>query len=424
MKMSEVASEPVLRERRELEPVLGALRLLLGMPPGVELSEPDTSQKNSGGSPDVLISWSRSNDVATQLQKRGYTNQYRFAVLPSRTRPRWLLPQRPVFATIDGFEIYTPFSPRAKLMKTLLTKIRATGWQGWARHLVLIASKEPIAFDTIAREVTGEKQLAFALSLGTPGEFQKLTIQVMDARGKILCYAKLPLTNAAGKRLKHEAQVLSALQRYPSVRSRVPQLLYEGMWNNGYILIQTVLPGTPGPEQFSPVHDDFLRKLHESNPSTLPGRAVVREVSRNWSGASPQARGRLQNLGAKALRIAARELDTARVLCGISHGDFAPWNARMYRNNLYLFDWESASMNAPCVWDQFHFLAQTESLLEVKHQTCTSTDVRFQNRSLYLLYLLHSTAQLLDERAEERAITYRERELSQHVAELGTAATD
>jgi hypothetical protein len=424
MKTSEVASEPVLRERRDLEPVLGAVRTLLGMPPDVELLEAEISHENNGGSPDVLISWSRSNDVAAELLQRGYTNQYRFVVLPSRTRPRWLLPQRPGFASIDGSEIYTPFSLRAKLMKSLLTKIRATGWQGWARHLVLIASKEPVAFDKIAREVTGEKQLAFALSLGTPGEFQKLTIQVMDAQGKILCYAKLPLTNAAGKRLKHEAQILSALQRYPSVRSRVPQLLYGGTWNNGYILIQTMLPGKPGPEQFSPVHDEFLSKLHESNSSTLPGRAVVGEVSRNWSRVSPQAGCRLQNLGADALRIAARELDTARVPCGISHGDFAPWNTRMYLNNLYLFDWESASMNAPRVWDQFHFLAQTESLLAVKHPACTSAGVRFQSRSLYLLYLLHSTAQLLDEHAEERAITYRKLQLSQYVTESSTGAKD
>jgi hypothetical protein len=260
--------------------------------------------------------------------------------------------------------------------------------------------------------------------LGTPGVFRKLTIQVMEAHGKILCYAKLPLTDAAGKRLEHEARVLSTLQRYPNLRSRIPQVLYDGTWNNGYVLIQTMLLGKPGPTRFSSLHREFLKALHESNPVTLPGRVVIREVSREWQRVAAQVGSRLQNLGADALRIASRELDFTQVLCGISHGDFAPWNSRTYHNGLFLFDWESAMMNAPCVWDQFHFLAQTESLLAVKHPARGFADVRLQNRSLYLLYLLHSTAQLVDEHAEEGVIAYRERALSQHLTELPIISRD
>ena len=422
MRTSAIAAEPNLSNLQALQPVERALRSLLGDSRFLEL--PDASVLNGKGSalPDVLVSWSRSNDVEVELQKRGYIHQHRFAVLPSRLRARWLLPQRSGPSAVDGFEVYTPFSPGARFMKTLLTQIRATGWQGWARHTVLIASKKPLAFETLVQNVTGETQLAFALSIGTPGLFQKLTIQVMSADGKILCYAKLPLTNGASRRLVHEARLLQELQRFPSLRSRVPHLLYDGAWSDGHVLIQTKLPGKPGPTRFSSVHDDFLQVLQECKPSMVPGRAVVRGVSREWGRVAPQMGSRLQNLGRDALRIATRELDAAQVLCGISHGDFAPWNTRMHRNNLFLFDWESASLDAPCVWDRFHFLAQAESLLGVKHSPSDSADPRLENRSLYLLYLLHSMAQLADEQPAEPVLAYRERELSQHMSESSAAA--
>jgi hypothetical protein len=424
MRTSTAAWEAHLRDRRDLEPVQGALNGLLGVSSAVGLIDQTDLTGNRHGLLDVLICWTTSNDTARQLRKCGYHHQYRFALLPSRSRPRWLLPQRPGSAAVDGFEIYTPFSPGAKLMKTLLTQIRATRWQGWARHCVLIASKEPLAFERLAQEVTGETRLVFALSLGAPGVFQKLTIQVMNANGKILCYAKLPLTHAANKRLEHEARVLNTLQRFPKLRLRIPQILYEGAWNNGYVLIQTMLAGTPGPTRFSPVHSEFLKMLHECNPTMVPGRSVVRDVSLEWNRTAPQLGSRMQNLGREALRIASRELDGAQVLCGISHGDFAPWNTRIHQSNLFMFDWESAKMDAPSPWDQFHFLAQTESLLAVKHSVRGCEDIRLRHRSLCLLYLLHSTAQLHDEHAEERAIAYRERQLAQHVVESSIGSMD
>ena len=79
----------------------------------------------------------------------------------------------------------------------------------------------------------------------------------------------------------------------------------------------------------------------------------------------------------------------------MQHGDFVPWNTRVQPKGLILFDWESAAWEAPALWDRFHFLAQTECHLNLRQTE--RTDVRGENRALYLLYLLNSVAQLTDE---------------------------
>ena len=79
-----------------------------------------------------------------------------------------------------------------------------------------------------------------------------------------------------------------------------------------------------------------------------------------------------------------------------------------------MFDWESARYDAPSLWDQFHFLTQTECVLKAHH--AASSLVREQNRSLYLLYLLDSTIQAVEEEARQFAIDYREKEIRRCLA--------
>src|SRR6202021_2218448 len=63
---------------------------------------------------------------------QGARMRYRFAVLPSRQEPRYLVPLGNSRTTLEGFRIYTPYALGARLRKRLLTQIVKTGWSGWA----------------------------------------------------------------------------------------------------------------------------------------------------------------------------------------------------------------------------------------------------------------------------------------------------
>ena len=95
--------------------------------------------------------------------------------------------------------------------------------------------------------------------------------------------------------------------------------------------------------------------------------------------------------------MAKRELVGITIPCGVSHGDFAPWNARVANGQLSVFDWESASWDAPAAWDIYHFKTQVAALRNKKNSLPEFRDKSSGERASFLLYLLNSVRQLIDE---------------------------
>lgn len=397
-------------------PLDEALRIFAGGSPEVPVIAEDDLRQNGRKLSSAVISWSPTSNLLKRLVSDGYTSMHRFAVLPSRKRPRWLLPQIHGKHVVDGFEIYTPFSPSARLMKAIAVKLRTTAWQGWIRDSVLIASRTPLPIESLVGDITGETQLIFSLSLGTPGTFQKLTVQVMKSDGAILGYLKMPLTDGAQQRLQHEGTFLRKLSAFPKLQPHIPRLLFAGSWRGNDIVFQSALEGETGPVCFTQLHEEFLQKLQSCQPSSSPAELVIRDTERRWEKAAPRLGAKWQRLAKEAFRVAARDLRATTVPCGIQHGDLTPWNTRLNQERLSIFDWESGVSNAPNLWDKFHFLAQTECVLNAKHDVTGQSDPREKNRGLYLLYLLHSTAQTAEEEAKQFAIDYREDQVIRHIS--------
>jgi hypothetical protein len=343
---------------------------------------------------------------------QGDPMRHRFAVLPSRQAPRYLLPLGDSRTTLEGFGVYTPYALGARLRKGLLAQIVKTGWSGWAMHSLYVG--EPLGLKALVTNVTGERNPAFAMSLGTPGKYRKLTIQVMRAGGETLGYIKLGLTKPASERVRHEASVLEDLA---ALWPQVPRVLYAGEWQNSYLLFQSPLEGRPGPSELSDMHLDFLEKLAAVRRVDKPGIQVVAEIGARWKELTWRCDWQWQQLGDAALAAAGQELEKLTVPCGFWHGDFAPWNTRVRDGCLAVFDWESCEEGAPLGWDTFHFSVQVASLLKKSWRTKFDLTAAPGARGLFLLYLLASLGKSLDERAEgNQGLEYRKRALMSELA--------
>jgi hypothetical protein len=347
----------------------------------------------------AVVSSIGKNGNTQQLARRGYTRTHRFVVLPSQSEPRWLLPLGDRQLTREGFRIYTPYAPVARILKNLAATVMEAGWTGWARNHVLVASKKPLPLEVLIGEVTGEREPIFALSLGTPGQMRKLTVQVMRPGGEILGYIKLPLTQAASTRIRHEAAVLERLWSYPALRRHLPRVLHAGEWESGYILFQSRGPSSPGEIEFGPAHVDFLKTLWNVKRTMKPGEVLVRDIAARWRKALPRLGDKWRALGEATLERAGRELAGATIPCGIMHGDFAPWNTRTENGRLFVYDWEASDWEAPNLWDAFHFHLQVESLLNRKGRNGFLAGRPPAERASFWMYLLRSSCQQLDEAA-------------------------
>jgi hypothetical protein len=411
MKSSPLKTGIDIRRQLSNDSLQNALRLFLGWEDVTPLPVAEEAQEKGAWRSNVVISWSQADTVVREIERQKYSRLHRFAVLPSRNRPRWCLSRSSGSNVLNGFELYTPFSPSARLMKKFAIRMQAMGWQGWIRDSILIATRNPLPIENLVVEITAEQRPMFAFSLGVPGPFQKFTIQVMRQNGEILGYLKMPLGARADERVRHEAAVLQKLHTFPQLRAHIPRLLFAGPCNGTYVLFQSQLEGEAGPALFTPVHEEFLNTLQGCRPTVLPGQILIRHVGDKWERAARGLGTRWQNLSREALGLAARKLEASCITCGIHHGDFAPWNTRVHNGALFMLDWESAAWDAPVSWDLFHFLAQTECLLRKSHGSRNLWDVRTRDCPLYILYLLNSTAQLADEGANSVGIDYRESQL-------------
>jgi hypothetical protein len=365
----------------------------------------------------VVVSLNPSSSAKNDLTRQGYTNTRGFFALPSLTSPRWLFPLGNGRSALEGLQIYKPFARRARILKGLLTTMVAAHCQSLAPHRVLVASRGPLPLEALVREVTGECQPVFAVSLGTEMRFRKLTVQVMRPSGEILGYIKLPLTDAAVERVRHEAETLNHLWSFPALQLHIPRVHYSGGWGDGAILFQSGGPSRPGPVQFNQQCEEFLQLLWGIHKAEKPGQVLWEEVAARWLKAEPILASGWRALGQVALAKAKRELDGVMVPCGVAHGDFAPWNTRLGDRGLYVFDWESSSWEVPNLWDIFHFKTQVAALLNKKNDLHISRDRRTGERASFLLYLLNSACRLFGEESPAQGVglAYRRQLLAKHL---------
>jgi peptidoglycan/xylan/chitin deacetylase (PgdA/CDA1 family) len=396
-----------------------ALGLFLGPAVGPIRTPEELAGLESVGPPPAFL-FSPSDKLTRILARRGYTRVRQFAAIPSGTMPRWLLPIGSINATLAGTQIYMPHKWLAKAGMNLLKGAIRAGGSTWLGSNVVVASKGSLGLETLVGDVTGEKNPVFALSIGRRLAVRKLTIQVMRPNGEILGYMKLPFADAARERVRHEATVLEQLWNFPTLRPHIPRLLHAGVWNDTYLLFQSPLAGQLGPADLSPAHKDFLQMLWRISLTERPGQSLVEEIGRKWDKAVVVLGSNWKDLGQEVLRGSAQDLDGLTVRCGISHGDFAPWNIRVHEGRLRLFDWESTQWAAPILWDVYHFALQTA--VSFRKAFVPDLPSGRDAKIAYRLYLLNSVIQFVEE-GNLSAIEHRRRLLANELERSITVRT-
>jgi len=267
----------------------------------------------------------------------------------------------------------------------------------------------------IVSRMTGEVHPAFAISIGARGKYQKITVQAMKRNGEVLGFAKIPMTAAAEDRARREAEVLSKLGSYPHLDDCIPKLLWAGDWQDTFLLFEAPVRGLQGPEKFGDVHFEFLHKLHRVDRRVEPGDELVAKAAEEWAHAEPAMDPQLRSVGAEALAMAESLLEGVPVPCGMSHGDFTPWNTKVHDGKLKVFDWEAAEF-APVWWDVLHFYTQTACLLKNSVVNLRIPAEQTTTRGVYLLYLLHTIVRIVNQDGRKtEELPYRQRMLTREL---------
>ncbi len=390
----------------------------------------DTQPRSLGPEGDLIeiALWQMCGGVESQPPASlKHSAELRFAVVPSYRHPRCLLPLGDKRWTLSGLSMVHPRSWRWSVPRAILMGVVRTGWEGWAWERISIKGFRLQPFESMVARVTGETKPAFAILVGRRGLYRKLTIQVISQDGKVLCYAKLPLSEASGAHLQHEAEVLQKLGAFAVLHDHIPQVLHRQDWQGGCVVFHSARSGTSGPTRFTPAHERFLRNLWSAGEVLKPAEVLVDEVRKRWQAAATVLTPEQRRAGDLSLVQAGQLLEGLAVRCGCVHGDFAPGNTLVQANGeLFVFDWELAEFDQPNLWDVLNFQAVAAVIrrrpeLSMDWARLGTGDSR-ADEGLLRLYLVNSLCMLMQEGSpgRERAIAYRHRWLEQRVAEGAT----
>lgn len=350
------------------------------------------------------------------LRTAGFNHIRTFSVVPGLHDARWFIPAESRRVAFWAWDLYTPFQTKAVLQKKAIQILAASGAVARAGDTLVVAQRNIPPLEQTLMQTLQAPQLTIAISSGTPGPRRKMTMQLAEKRRGILAYAKCASNPETGALVAKEATFIEHIQQRPFQQFDVPQVLYHGPHNGGYMLVMTPVSrqAAASDTTFGSMHSNALREMAARTSETT----TLQELER--------LKLRIQRLEQIDTKWKQRLDDVCHLLSTtpgmptmattLSHGDFAPWNIRVDRasKRLIVFDWEQGACDRFPLWDVFHFLTQVHALvLRSDHVSATQrvladaarlpfvTEQRIttdQLRALYAGYLADISVQWFEDR--------------------------
>ena len=278
----------------------------------------------------------------------------RYAVIAARSNQRWwLLPLDNRRATATGLEMLQPVTPAARLAKAGARTIARFG-----PHVLLGKGNLRLSGLPDLGEAFNGRVAHVAYFTGTDGPHRKTAMQVMDARGTILGYAKLSRNSHVRPYLRNEAQMLALVAALGLKTADVPAVLAMRDDDALTLLVTDSLKSTghTAPSVPGETHLTFLHELH-ARTGRIGAVETLDDLSSRASELTLLSGSEWMMRLAKvdgALRPVAETMSVC-----LAHGDFTPWNTFLQDSRLYVFDWEYANLAWPVGFDLTHFLLAT-----------------------------------------------------------------
>lgn len=277
-----------------------------------------------------------------------------YAVVAARSNPRWwMLPLDSRRAAAAGLEMMQPVTQAARLGKYAARGIARFGPLRWLGRGRLVLSGLPDLAGAF-----GDEAEHVAYFTGTDGPHRKTAIQVMDAGGLILGYAKLSREKHIRPYIRNEAIMLARVAALGLISADIPKVisLRDSAELTLLVTDSCKSANVTVPMKLSTAHLSFLEELRTRTKQV--GAAQLLEVlASRLSAVETMAGAGWINRLTRALAVlhpVAGDIE----LC-VVHGDFTPWNSFVRVDRLYVFDWEYARTDWPVGFDLVHFMLAT-----------------------------------------------------------------
>ena len=284
-------------------------------------------------------------------------NNSKYLALPSAKNPRVIIPvnSRNHFKT--GFDIHNTASPKNRLIKEII------------KHIYPIPKllNKNIVYETqeidrvrifLKNKLKISKELFFSFYIGTPSNNQKLTIQTMDQSGAVLGYLKITDNEISESFIIKEYESSKYLNKLKYESFVYPKALFFDKINSISILFQedisenTLSIGYKLSVPIISALSELAVKTKSQDSVSDYLRAIVLKFN------TIIQKNALLFKGAELIHVWKDELLKYNFPLVYIHGDFVPYNIRIKKSKLAIFDWEFSREHGLPGYDLFHFIFQ------------------------------------------------------------------
>lgn len=300
---------------------------------------------------------------AAKLREAGFSYIRRFAAVPNLAQARWFIPLDSASVAAAGFALYTPSKFTARLKLAAVRLAARLPPRLWCRDAMWVAARRtPPLEQSISKLLDGlDHRLALSSGAPEPARNRKVSAVALGLDGSQAAFIKLPTSDLAHRLVRHEADVLAAMQhRFGEYASPAPRLLHSGDECGQYLLAQSPLGGRPAPARFTELHRRYLQSLQSPGDLRIATDTAFFKDLQSRIDALGERAGDLKSTFEKVRPTLA----AAAVPHTLIHGDFAPWNLRVTsEGRMAAFDWEYGSLDGLPLLDETHFALQVGWLL-------------------------------------------------------------
>ena len=268
-----------------------------------------------------------------------------YVVLPTKANPRVFLSISNSEMARLSFELYNPFSKKAKVFKAV-TKFICVYCNPLARLVIPTIQFEKSDFIEFL-EKNFKKKIVNSLYVATAKD--KVVLQLQDDNG-VLGYLKFPITSLGEQRLLNELKAIKILSKL----CLVPKLLFDNTYyGTPFIVLQNQIGaiGHVNQQEYKTILDKFkkdksFKLVNHPRVINLKNKLKIYDLD--------EISNRLNNL------ISSSKNTYLEVF---EHGDFAPWNLIKNENGIIPFDFEYFEECGLEYLDEFKYYFQIENLL-------------------------------------------------------------
>ena len=322
---------------------------------------------------------------------------------------RWIYPKslkKPSFLSF-----YSTSSTRAKILASIF---RLSFYFRLNKRIELEVFKDSI-IDKIIKQY---KDFNYSIFTGTVGVNRKAIIE-LNQNNSTKYFVKIALTEQSKNLINNEKAVLNELNKYQYQNLTIPKIIES---DEDYITIDNIAPKNQN--QSSTLNEIHLNALDEIYSKTINNKPIKNSIYfelikenidkiNNTSLNKNFDKNKIEIL-IKNMKIIFQSLNTEKEISfAYGHNDFTPWNMFTENNHLYLFDWELAKKDIVLLYDFFHFIFQSQILINRSNYKTIYTVIEAHIKSNlklkdiiqkydidinenYKLYLLYTISYYLD----------------------------